>query len=107
MTSERLSTNLAVSKAAIDSPISAALRPETHGSNRRRMAFAEAVRLFSAGASISRIARLLGTDRKMLRKWLNIGALPSWRQPQRRRMIDAHSAYLEQRWFEGCRNAAL
>lgn len=81
--------------------------PEVLGPTKRQADFAEATRLSQAGASISRIARLLGVDRKTLRHWLKAGAVPSWRQPRRERMIDAHLAFLEQRWAEGCRTATV
>ena len=74
---------------------------------KRQADFAEATQLAKAGASISRISRLLGVDRKTLRHWLRAGAVPSWRQPRRGRMIDTHLAHLEKRWAEGCRNATL
>lgn len=81
--------------------------PETSGKTKRQADFAEATRLSQAGASISRISRLLGVDRKTLRKWLRAGTVPSWQQPRRGGMINAHLAYLKQRWTEGCCNAAL
>ena len=87
--------------------VTAAPAHETSGQTKRQADFAEATRLSQTGASISRISRLLGVDRKTLRHWLKAGTVPSWRQPRRDRMIDAHLAYLEKRWAEGCRNATL
>jgi transposase len=78
-----------------------------HTNSSRRSLFDEASRLHVAGTSIVRISRPLGADRKTLRRWLRAGALPTWRQPRRARMIDAHLAFLERRWAEGCRNASL
>ena len=51
---------------------------ETPGPSRREAKFAEALRLSRAGASISRISRLLVVDRKTLRRWISTGVLPSW-----------------------------
>jgi transposase len=81
--------------------------PETAVQTKREADFIEATRLSKAGASISRISRLLGVDRKTLRHWLQAGAIPSWRQPPRSRMIDGHLSYIEKRWADGCRNATL
>ena len=79
----------------------------TPGPSRREAKFAEAVRLSRAGSSISRISRLLEVERKMLRRWIGTGALPSWQQPSRGRAVDVHVPYLERRLAEGCRNASL
>jgi len=91
--------------AAADPLVTAAPAPELLGPTKRQADFAEATRLSQAGTSISRVARLLAVDRKTLRHWLRAGAVPSWRQPRRERMIDAHLAFLEQRWADGCRTA--
>ena len=80
---------------------------ETAGQTKREADFIEATRLSKAGASISRISRLLGVDRKTVRHWLKAGTVPSWRQPPRGRMIDGHLTYIEKRWADGCRNATL
>jgi len=96
------------SAAATTEPlVTVAAASETPSQSKRQADFAEATRLSQAGASISRISRLLGVDRKTLRHWLRAGAVPSWRQPRRERMIDAHLAFLEQRWAEGCRTATV
>ena len=78
--------------------------PAAHAGRRAR--FEEAIRLHSAGGSHRQIARLLGTDCKTVRRWLRAGDIPSWRQPRRGSMLDAHRDHLERRWAEGCRNAA-
>ena len=61
----------------------------------------------AAGASVSGMARALGLDRKTVRVWLRRDGQPLW---QRCRsvptVLDPHHSYLEQRWREGCRNAA-
>jgi transposase len=78
--------------------------PAAHAGRRAR--FEEAVRLHAAGVSLRQIARRLGTDSKTVRRWLRAGDIPSWRQPRRGSMLDAHRDHLERRWAEGCRNAA-
>ena len=46
---------------------------------RRQSQYEEAARLRAAGASISRIAAELGTERKTVRRWLRLGHAPSWK----------------------------
>src|SRR4051812_30013767 len=69
--------------------------PAAHAGRRAR--FEEAVRLHAAGVSLRQIARLLGTDCKTVRRWLRAGDIPSWRQPRRGSMLDAHRDHLERR----------
>lgn len=79
-------------------------KPTAH--ERRHARYMEAARLHAAGMSVSRISRLLGVDHKTLRRWLQAGGVPLWRQPRRGSMLDPHHEYLERRWAQGCRNAA-
>lgn len=85
---------------------SAAARASQASFARRQARYEEAARLREAGASISRIAALLGAERKTVRRWLRLGHAPLWRKPRRGSLLDAHAAYLDRRWAEGCRNAA-
>jgi transposase len=73
---------------------------------RRQARYEAAARLRAAGASISRIAALLGAERKTVRRWLRLGHAPLWTKPRRGSVLDAHAAHLDRRWAEGCRNAA-
>jgi transposase len=73
---------------------------------RRHDRYEDLLRLHDAGASVSGMARALRLDRKTVRCWLCEGGPPSWRKPRRPTLIDPHAPYLEQRWSEGCRNAA-
>jgi transposase len=95
-----------MASAAPADQASAAQRRSQAGHARRQAHFEEAARLQAAGASLSRISRLLGLDRKTLRRWLQAGAVPTWRKPRRGSVLDQHREYLERRWAEGCRNAA-
>lgn len=111
----RIATEMAAEQAAgvptavtpaIEGPNAATTSrgPAAHAS--RRAHFEEAIRLQSTGASFRQISRRLGTDRRTVQRWLRAGDIPSWRQPQRGSMLDAHRDHLERRWAEGCRNAA-
>jgi transposase len=71
----------------------------------RQARFAEVAALHAQGWSHSRIAQRTGLDRKTVRVWMRAGQLPSWHQPARGSAVEAHGAYLRQRWSEGCRNA--
>jgi transposase len=73
---------------------------------RRQARYEEAAQLRSRGLSLRRIAELLGTERKVIRRWLRLGHAPLWRKQPRPTELDAYREYLEQRWAEGCRNAA-
>ena len=73
---------------------------------RRQARYEEAARLHAKGVPISRIAALLGAERKTVRRWLHLGHAPLWRKPPRIRALDAYAAFLDRRWAEGCRNAA-
>ena len=65
-----------------------------------------AARLQSDGVSLSRIAALLGAERKTVRGWLRRGHAPLWSKPERGGVLAPHAAFLDQRWVEGCHNAA-
>jgi transposase len=73
---------------------------------RRQARYEEAAQLRARGLSLRGIADLLGTERKVIRRWLRLGHAPLWSKPPRQSVLDAHREYLEQRWAEGCRNAA-
>lgn len=74
---------------------------------RRHARYQQAAQLRTAGASISRIAAVVGTERKTIRGWLRAGGAPSWRKPPRASILTPHHGYLEERWAGGCHNAAL
>jgi transposase len=73
---------------------------------RRQARYEEAARLRAAGMSLKRIATTIGTERKTVRRWFRAGGAPLWRQPQRAGILRPYCAYLDQRWQEGCHNAA-
>ena len=85
---------------------SAAGRASQASLSRRQTRFEEAARLHGQGVSISRIAALLGAERKTVRGWLRRGGAPSWRKPKRGSALDLHVPLLERRWTKECHNAA-
>jgi len=87
-------------------PIAAARRSQASYA-RRQARYEDAARLRAAGCSISRIAAQLGAERKTIRRWLQAGGASLWRKPLRVGVLARYHDYLERRWTEGCRNAAL
>jgi hypothetical protein len=92
--------------AAASRPPTAAERRQQSRQAPRQARHAELTRSVAAGASVAGVARSLGMDRKTARRWLRPTGPPLWRKPPRPTVLDPHRAYLEQRWREGCRNAA-
>ena len=73
---------------------------------RRQARYEEAARLQADGVSLSRIAALLGAERKTVRGWLRRGHAALWSKPRRGGQLAVHAAFLDRRWAEGCHNAA-
>jgi transposase len=103
----------AVAPAAIAPPAPAGATKPTAAEQRSRAAYArrqtryeEAARLKTAGASLKRIAALVGAERKTVRRWLRAGGAPLWRQPRQPGGLAPYQDHLDRRWTEGCRNAA-
>ncbi|MBP2297070.1 transposase [Azospirillum rugosum] len=63
----------------------------------RHARYTELAALQARGWSQSRIARTLGLDRKTVRVWLWAGQPPSWSQPAKGSLLDAHVDYLRAR----------
>ena len=87
-------------------PPNTAARASQASLARRQARYEEAARLHCGGASIRRIAALLGAERKTVRHWLRLGGAPSWKKPRRGSALDPYVPLLKRRWAEGCRNAA-
>ena len=80
-------------------------RQDAHA--RRHNRYQEAAKLKAAGASISAIAASVGAESRTVRGWLRAGKAPLWRKPPQGSILSQHEHYLDGRWVEGCRNAAL
>jgi hypothetical protein len=73
----------------------------------RRLARYEAVmRLLADGVSQSEIARRLGVGRRTVRRWMRVGSFPERAPVNRRSALDRFVGYAEQRYQDGCHNAA-
>ena len=64
--------------------------------------------LHANGASISAIARVLGLDRKTVRRFARASGLEELQTKTRQRasLLDGYTDYLHHRWAEGCTDAA-
>ena len=78
--------------------------PDRHAVRRAR--FNEVLALRGQGWSARHIARAVGVNRQTVQGWLRSGELPIRRQLRRGSSVDRHAEHLDQRWAEGCRNAA-
>jgi transposase len=58
------------------------------------------------GISQREIARNCGLARKTVRHWIGSQSFPERRPSSHSNAIDQHRSYLEQRWEQGCHNAA-
>jgi transposase len=110
-----LITRIAQELAAAPAPPQSRPEPLPTALERRRSAarmarqdvFDEVARMVAAGMTIGSIAKVLGKDPRTLQRWLRTGH-PPWHHRQPRGSILApYRAYLERRFREGCRNAAL
>jgi transposase len=72
---------------------------------RRQARYEEAVQLKAAGMSLTRIAAVVGAERKTVRRWLRAARAPLWRRSPRPGMLAPYLAHLDRRWIEGCHNA--
>ncbi|HEY0419683.1 MAG TPA: ISL3 family transposase, partial [Acetobacteraceae bacterium] len=105
--SEQVAVPIAPAAAPNSIKPTAAARRSQAAHARRQVRYEEAARLHAVGISITGIAAQLGAERKTIRGWLRAGGAPLWRKPPRMGTLAPHRDYLERRWAEGCRNAAL
>lgn len=74
---------------------------------RRLERYEQVVSMSNSGQSQAAIARALGMERKTIRRWLRNGQFPERKPPHRRpAKVNQFGEYLQQRWNEGCHNAA-
>ena len=74
---------------------------------RRQARFEQVHQLHTHGMGVRAIGRLLGLDRKTVRKYLTMqGELHYAQRPKRRSLLEPYTEYLLTRWQGGCENAA-
>ena len=74
--------------------------------DRRLHRYETVVELVHKGMSQREISSVLGVDRRTVRRWTRACGFPERKAPHRISAIDKYRAYLDQRWAEGCHNAA-
>ena len=74
--------------------------------DRRLSRYQEVIELFRHGASKNEIARNCGMGRRTVRRWIAAQQFPVGKPVDRLSSVDQHRLYLEQRWEQGCHNAA-
>ena len=73
----------------------------------RRERYAEVRRLREAGMPPRLIAPRIGMSQRSVERWLGAGGEPEHRRPPVAGLVDPFRPYLERRWQEGCRDAAV
>jgi transposase len=68
--------------------------------------FDQVVALRGRGLTLDGVAAATGLPRSTIKRWLRRGGVPTWREPRRASILDAHRDHLEHRWREGCRDAS-
>ena len=82
------------------------LRAQQGRRDRRLSRYESVMELVRNGLSQAEISRRLGNDRRTIRRWTRSGGFPERKPVFRRKSIDDHRRYLDQRWEEGCHNAS-
>jgi transposase len=76
-------------------------------SRERRMAVYEtAMELVRGGLPQPDVARRLSIDSRTIRRWVESNGFPEQSPRWRENSLDRHREYLDQRWQQGCHNAA-
>jgi len=73
---------------------------------RRLARYESVIEKMRQGASQREIARSCGLARKTVRHWIGAHSFPERRPSCHASTIDEHRSYIEQRWQQGCHNAA-
>jgi hypothetical protein len=74
--------------------------------DRRFHRYEAVMELVRKGMSQREISSVLGVDRRTVRRWTRACGFPERKTTRRRSAIDQYRAFLDQRWNEGCHNAA-
>ena len=94
----------ATSEAATS--VSHAQQMQRNNSQRRLDRYEAVMEMARQGLSQREIGRQCGLSRKTVRRWLRADGFPERRRSLRHSSVEVHREYLEQRWQQGCHNAA-
>jgi transposase len=103
---EILSSAVPVPSAPIPTPLSHAEQLSQTKRGRRLARYKAVMGLLTEGVSQSDIARRLGVGRRTVRRWMRVGSFPERARVKRRSALDRFVGYVEQRYQDGCHNAA-
>jgi transposase len=95
-----------VTASAISRPLNQAELMRQQRRLRRLRRYEQVLALRQGGATQDEIAQQLSIDVKTIRRYLRVGAFPEMAARRRATGVDRWMPYLEQRWAEGCHNAA-
>lgn len=87
-------------------PPSRKQRVQDQNKERRLARYEIVIEQVRQGASQREIARNCGLGRQTVRRWIRAHSFPERRPSSHSTTVDQHQEYLEQRWQQGCRNAA-
>lgn len=87
-------------------PPSRKQRVQDQNRERRLARYETVMEQVRQGASQREIARNCGLGRQTVRRWISAHSFPERRPSSHSTTVDQHQEYLEQRWQQGCRNAA-
>jgi transposase len=73
---------------------------------RRMVVYETAMELVRGGLPQPDVARRLSIDGRTIRRWVESNGFPEQRPRWRKSSLDRYRDYLEQRWQQGCHNAA-
>ncbi len=87
-------------------PVTPARRLQQQNRQRRLDRYEVAMEKVREGRSQREIGRQCGLSRKTVRRWIKAGDFPERKRGLRHSSVETHREYLEQRWQQGCHNAA-
>jgi len=87
-------------------PPSRKQRVQERNRERRLARYETVMEQVRQGASQREIARNCGLGRQTVRRWISARSFPERRPSSHSTTVDQHQEYLEQRWQQGCHNAA-
>lgn len=96
----------AVVTADSAAPVSRGLRLQQSNRQRRLERYEGVMEKVRQGLSEREVVRQCDINRKTLRQWIAAGGFPERRRALRRSSLETHREYIEQRWQQGCHNAA-
>jgi transposase len=102
----KAATALGVQQSPSTQPPSRKHRVQEQNRERRVARYEVVMEQVRQGVSERQIARNRGLSRQTVHLWISAHSFPERRPSSHSNTVDQHQEYLEQRWQQGCRNAA-